>query len=97
MTVEPDPPVTAEQRTKLQILRARGAVAISTYICLIFVCCLVLAVWTRDSAMQQLLIGVAAGQFAIMCGFWLGSSVSSAQKDEQLSKQADQQAASKPP
>jgi hypothetical protein len=65
-------------------IRTYGAIAISILASLIFAICLGLAFWTKDAAMQQLLIGVAAGQFSAVVGYWIGSSASSAQKDEQL-------------
>jgi hypothetical protein len=67
-------------------IRTYGAIAISVLASLIFSICLALAFWSKDTAMQQLLIGVAAGQFSAVVGYWIGSSASSAQKDEQLEK-----------
>lgn len=66
------------------ILRVYGAIAISILICLIFVICLFLAFWKEDVPMQQLLIGIAGAQFATAVGYWIGSSASSAQKDEKM-------------
>jgi hypothetical protein len=68
-------------------VRTYGAIAISALVCVIFAACLILAVYTKDGAMQQLLIGIAGGQFAGVVGYWIGSSASSAQKDDQIEKQ----------
>lgn len=65
-------------------IRTYGAIAISILACLIFVVCLFLAFWGKDAAMQQLLIGAAVAQFSAVCGYWIGSSASSAQKDDQM-------------
>jgi hypothetical protein len=70
-----------------KVVRTYGAIAVSVLTSIIFVVCLALAYATKDSAMQQLLIGVAAGQFSAAVGYWIGSSASAAQKDEQLAGQ----------
>jgi len=53
-------------------------------VCFIFVAAMAIAYITKDQPSQQLIVGAIVGQFSLVVGYFVGSSASSAQKDDKL-------------
>ena len=63
-----------------------GPIVVSIVVLGIFLAALVIAWWTKDSAMP-LLLGMAGSNAATAVGYWLGSSSGSKAKDATIAAQ----------
>ncbi len=61
-----------------------GKIAVSIVVLVIFIGALIVAFLSKNENMLMILVGVAAGNSTTAVGFWLGSSSSSAKKDDAL-------------
>ena len=61
-----------------------GVIAVSVIVLLLFVLCLGVAFFLKDQTSLQLLIGAVVSMSSGVVGYWVGSSVGSAKKDETI-------------
>lgn len=71
------------------ILRTYGAIITSVLVVVLVGAVGVFAYATHDQSTMQIVAGAVVAQFATVVGFWVGSSISSQQKDEALSKRVN--------
>jgi len=70
-----------------KIIQAWGAIAVSVVVLLTFTGSLIVSFFLKDAGLLNLTVGAAIANATIVVGYWLGSSRSSAQKDELLAGQ----------
>ncbi len=71
-----------------QVLREYGAIVVSVLVTVAFLVALGVAYLSKDQANLGLLIGAIIAQFSGVVQYWVGSSLSSAKKDDVLSNLA---------
>jgi hypothetical protein len=69
-----------------------GAIVMSVIICVIFGAALVFGYLSDDRTILNMLVGAAISNFTIVVGYWVGSSSSSAKKDDVIAESAPPQA-----
>jgi putative Ca2+/H+ antiporter (TMEM165/GDT1 family) len=74
--------VTPEKAQTINIVvQTIGAIIVSTMVASCFLLALVMAYRSKDPQSVSLLVGAIVTSFATMVGYWLGSSMSSKNKD----------------
>lgn len=63
-----------------------GAIGVSVITTLGFIGALVISYLSKDASNLSMLLGIVAGGFQAVLGFWLGSSAGSQKKDEVIAQ-----------